>query len=128
MARTQTVARRVQTSVTPELAEYLAGLDMLYLGTANSSGQPCIQYRGGLVGFLNVLDERTLAFADFGGNRQYITVGILSENPMSVIFLMDYANSRRIKLWGEAEVIEAEEELLVVLQIQTYGGRVERAV
>ena len=117
-----------QTSVTPELAEYLAGLDMFYLGTANSSGQPYIQYRGGPVGFLKVLDERTLAFADFRGNRQYITVGNLSENPKSFIFLMDYASSRRIKVWGTAEVIEGDEELLVVLQDPSYGGRVERAI
>jgi len=91
-----------QTSVTPELAEYLAGLDMFYLGTANSTGHPYIQYRGGPVGFLKVLDDRTLAYAEFGGNRQYITVGNLSENPKSFLFLMDYANSRRIKVWGTA--------------------------
>ena len=117
-----------QTSVTPELAEYLAGLDMFYLGTANSSGQPYIQYRGGPVGFLKVLDERTLAFADFGGNRQYITVGNLSENPKSFIFLIDYANSRRVKVWGAAEVIEGDDELRAVLKDPTYGGRVERVI
>jgi hypothetical protein len=67
------------TRVTPDLAEFLAGLDMFYLGTATAEGQPYIQYRGGRPGFLKVLDETTLAFADFGGNRQYITVGNLSE-------------------------------------------------
>jgi predicted pyridoxine 5'-phosphate oxidase superfamily flavin-nucleotide-binding protein len=79
-----------ETDVTPELAEFLAGLDMFYFGTANSAGQPYIQYRGGSPGFLKVLDDHTLAFADFAGNRQYITLGNLSENPQAFIFLMDY--------------------------------------
>ena len=86
-----------QTRVTPDLAEFLADLDMFYLGTANAEGQPYIQYRGGSPGFLKVIDERTLGFADFGGNRQYITLGNLSENPKAFIFLMDYANQRRVK-------------------------------
>jgi len=117
-----------QTSVTPELAEYLAGLNMFYLGTANSTGHPYNQHRGGPVGFLKVLDDRTLAYADFGGNRQYITVGNLAENPKSFLFLMDYANSRRIKVWGTAEVIEGDGELLAVLQDPAYSVRVERAI
>ena len=75
-----------ETSVTPELAEFMAGLDMFYFGTANSAGQPYIQYRGGSPGFLKVLDDHTLGFADFGGNRQYITLGNLSENPQAFIF------------------------------------------
>ncbi|HQR05288.1 MAG TPA: pyridoxamine 5'-phosphate oxidase family protein [Gemmatales bacterium] len=89
-----------QTTVTSDLTEFLAGLDMFYLGTANAEGQPYIQYRGGSPGFLKAIDEHTLGFADFGGNRQYITLGNLSENPKAFIFLMDYANSRRVKLWG----------------------------
>jgi uncharacterized protein len=89
-----------QTHVTPDLAEFLAGLDMFYLGTANAEGQPYIQHRGGSPGFLKVLDDKTLAFADFGGSRQYITLGKLSENPKAFIFLMDYANQQRVKLWG----------------------------
>src|SRR5271165_3225888 len=87
-----------RTTVTPDLAEFLAELDMFYLGTANAERQPYIQYRGGPPGFLKVIDERTLAFGDFGGNQQYITLGNLSENPKAFIFLMDYANSRRVKL------------------------------
>src|SRR5579862_9289755 len=83
------------TTVTPDLAEFLAALDMFYLGTANAAGQPYIQYRGGAPGFLKVVDEHTLGFADFGGNRQYITLGNLAENSKAFIFLMDYANSRR---------------------------------
>ena len=82
-----------RTTVTPDLAEFLADLDMFYLGTANAEGQPYIQYRGGPPGFLKVIDEQTLGFADFGGNQQYVTLGNLSENPKAFLFLMDYANS-----------------------------------
>ena len=78
-----------RTRVTPDLAEFLAGLDTFYLGTASAEGQPYVQHRGGPPGFLKVLDDRTLAFAEFGGNRQYITLGNLSENPRAFIFLMD---------------------------------------
>ena len=102
-----------QTEVTPELAEFLADLDMFYLGTANAEGQPYIQHRGGPPGFLKVIDDHTLGFADFGGNRQYITLGNLSENPKAFLFLMDYANQRRVKLWGTARVVEGDAELQV---------------
>jgi len=117
-----------QTRVTPELTEFLKGMDMFYLGTANAEGQPYIQYRGGSPGFLKVLDERTLAFADFGGNRQFITLGNLAENPKAFIFLMDYANSQRIKLWGEAKVVENDTALLDQLHDPEYPGKVERAI
>ena len=117
-----------QTRVTPELAAFLASLDMFYLGTANTAGQPYIQYRGGAPGFLKVVDEQTLAFADFAGNRQYITLGNLSENPKAFLFLMDYANRRRIKLWGTARVIEDDAELIERLRDSEYSGRVERAI
>ncbi len=116
------------TTVTPELREFLSGLDMFYLGTANAEGQPYIQYRGGAPGFLKVLDEHTLGFADFGGNRQYITLGNLNENAKAFIFLMDYVNSRRIKLWGTARVVEDDPGLLETLRDDDYGGRVERAL
>lgn len=117
-----------QTTVTPELTAFLAGLDMFYLGTSNAEGQPYIQYRGGALGFLKVVDDRTLGFADFGGNRQFITLGNLSENPKAFIFLMDYANSRRIKLWGTARFVEDDPDLLERLQDPEYPGRVERAI
>jgi predicted pyridoxine 5'-phosphate oxidase superfamily flavin-nucleotide-binding protein len=117
-----------QTTVTPELAEFLAGLDMFYLGTANAEGQPYIQYRGGSEGFLKVIDEVTLGFADFGGNRQYITLGNLSENPRAFIFLMDYANSQRVKLWGTASVVEGDAALEERLHDPEYSGRVERVI
>ena len=117
-----------QTGVTPDLAEFLGGLDMFYLGTANSEGQPYIQYRGGSPGFLKVIDEHTLGFADFGGNRQYVTLGNLSENPKAFIFLMDYANSQRVKLWGLARVIEDDPKLIERLRDSAYPGKVERAI
>lgn len=117
-----------QTTVTAELTEFLAGLDMFYLGTANGDGQPYIQYRGGPPGFLKALDDRTLAFADFGGNRQYITLGNLSENPKAFIFLMDYANSRRVKVWGTAKVVDDDPGLLDRLRHPEYPGKVERAI
>jgi predicted pyridoxine 5'-phosphate oxidase superfamily flavin-nucleotide-binding protein len=117
-----------QTTVTPELAEFLASLDMFYLGTANAQGQPYIQYRGGSPGFLKVVDEQTLGFADFGGNRQYITLGNLSENPQAFIFLMDYANSQRVKLWGKAKVVEGDAELEARLRDEDYPGKVERVI
>jgi len=117
-----------RTRVTPDLAEFLAGLDMFYLGTASAEGQPYIQHRGGSPGFLKVLDERTLAFADFSGNRQYITLGNLFENPKAFIFLMDYANQQRVKLWGTAKVVEDDVELLERLRAPDYPGKVERAI
>jgi predicted pyridoxine 5'-phosphate oxidase superfamily flavin-nucleotide-binding protein len=117
-----------QTEVTPELASFLSVLDMFYLGTANAEGQPYIQYRGGAPGFLKVIDEKTLGFADFGGNRQYITLGNLDDNSKAFIFLMDYANSRRIKLWGTARVVEDDPDLLERLQDTEYPGRVELAI
>ncbi|HVX10975.1 MAG TPA: pyridoxamine 5'-phosphate oxidase family protein [Pirellulales bacterium] len=121
-------SRGWRTTVTADLSEFLAGLDMFYLGTATADGQPYIQYRGGAPGFLKVLDEKTLAFADFGGNRQYLTLGNLSENPKAFIFLMDYAASRRVKLWGEAKVVEDDDELLDRLHEREYPGKIERAI
>lgn len=117
-----------QTAVTPDLEVFLAELDMFYLGTANAQGQPYIQYRGGSPGFLKVIDKQTLGFADFRGNRQYITLGNLSENPKAFIFLIDYINRRRVKLWGSAEVVEGNMELQRRLQDPEYPGQVERIV
>ncbi|MCO6457422.1 MAG: pyridoxamine 5'-phosphate oxidase family protein [Pirellulaceae bacterium] len=117
-----------RTTVTAELAAFLAELDMFYLGTASAEGQPYIQYRGGPPGFLQVVDDRTIGFADFVGNRQYITLGNLAENPQAFIFLMDYARSRRIKLWGKARVVEDDPELLDRLRDPAYHGRAERAI
>jgi uncharacterized protein len=117
-----------QTSIGPDLAAYIANLDMFYLGTASAQGQPYIQYRGGPQGFLKVLDEQSLGFADFGGNRQYVTLGNLSENPRAFLFLMDYSNSTRIKIWGKARVVENDAELLRKLSDPDYPAQVERAI
>ena len=117
-----------QTRITPDLREFIAGLDMFYVGTANAAGQPYIQYRGGPTGFLHVLDDHTLAFADFGGNRQYITVGNLSENPRAFLFLIDYVHARRVKIWGTARVVEDDPGLLERLADPTYAAHPERAI
>ena len=101
---------------------------MFYLGTATAGGQPYIQYRGGPPGFLQVIDDHTLGFADFGGNRQYVTLGNLSENPKAYLFLMDYAGQRRVKVWGTARVVEGDAALMGRLGDPSYPGRVERAV
>jgi predicted pyridoxine 5'-phosphate oxidase superfamily flavin-nucleotide-binding protein len=117
-----------QTKVTSELAAFLAELDMFYLGTANAEGQPYIQYRGGPPGFLKVVNDKTLGFVDFAGNRQYITLGNLLENPKAFIFLMDYAHSRRVKLWGTARAVEDDPALIDQLRDPSYPGEVERAI
>lgn len=117
-----------QTTVTPELEAFLSELDMFYLGTANAEGQPYIQYRGGSPGFLRAVNNKTLGFADFGGNRQYITLGNISENSKAFIFLMDYAHSRRIKIWGTLRVVDGDQSLLALLCDPSYPGKVERAM
>jgi uncharacterized protein len=114
--------------VTPELAEFIAEQNSLFLATASADGQPYIQHRGGPPGFLRVLDEHTLAFADFRGNRQYITVGNLSENPKAQLFLMDYTHRHRIKIWGEARVVEDQPELLASLLVDGYKAKADRAI
>lgn len=116
------------TIVNDELAEFLSDLDMFYLATASAGGQPYVQYRGGPPGFLKVIDEHTLGFADFGGNRQYITLGNLSENPQAMLFLMDYANQRRVKVWGTARVVEGDAQLAEKLSDPSYPAAVERAI
>uniref|UniRef100_Q07JZ4 Pyridoxamine 5'-phosphate oxidase-related, FMN-binding protein n=1 Tax=Rhodopseudomonas palustris (strain BisA53) TaxID=316055 RepID=Q07JZ4_RHOP5 len=117
-----------RTDVDDDLAAFLAAQTSLFFGTASADGQPYIQHRGGPPGFVRVLDQQTLAFADFSGNRQYITQGNLSENPKANIFIMDYAHRRRIKLWGEARVIEDDPELLQSLMPQGYKARPEQAI
>ena len=97
--------------VDERLRAWAAKADSLYFGTSNAEGQPYIQHRGGPRGFLKVLDDKTLAFADYKGNRQYVTLGNLSENDRATIFMMDYQNKQRLKLWGRAEFVEDDEEL-----------------
>lgn len=117
-----------QDKVTQDLAAFLAVQDSFYLATANAAGQPYIQHRGGPPGFLKVLDHKTLGIADFGGNKQFITLGNLSENDKAHIFLIDYANQRRIKIWGRAWVEEDDAELMDRLVEPDYEGRPERAI
>ncbi len=116
-----------QDTITDDLAGFIGGRDSFYLGTASADGQPYIQHRGGKPGFLKVLDGKTLAFADFRGNRQYITAGNLSENDKAYIFLMDYPNRRRIKIWGHARVTE-DPEIMERLTDADYEGVPEQAV
>lgn len=102
--------------ITPELAHQIARTRSFYFGTASAAGQPYIQHRGGPAGFLTVIDDSTLGFADYRGNRQYITLGNLAENPRAFIFLMSYAERRRIKLWGTAQVVEGDAAVLARLR------------
>jgi predicted pyridoxine 5'-phosphate oxidase superfamily flavin-nucleotide-binding protein len=115
-------------TITQELSDFLKDVDSLYLATANADGRPYIQHRGGPKGFLKVLDDRTLAFADFMGNRQYISLGNLAENNQAFLFLMDYASQSRIKIWGRAEVIEDDPDLLAQLTDAQYKGKPERVI
>ncbi|TDI61836.1 MAG: pyridoxamine 5'-phosphate oxidase [Alphaproteobacteria bacterium] len=115
-------------TIDENLAGYIAERNSFYLGTASDDGQPYIQHRGGKKGFLKVLDKKTLAFADFSGNRQYISAGNLSENRKAYIFLMDYANRRRIKIWGTAKTIENDPELLKKVFDSDYKARPERVI
>ena len=117
-----------QTRITPELAQFIGTVTTCYLATASGDGQPYVQHRGGPPGFLRVIDETTLGFADYKGNRQYITTGNLSENPRVHLFLMDYENRRRVKLWGRARVIEGNADLAQQLFPTGYRARVEQVV
>ncbi len=121
-----------KTAVTPDLAAFLAERDSLYLATANAEGQPYIQHRGGPKGFLKVIDEKTLGIADYAGNKQYISQGNLQENDKAYIFLMDYPNRRRIKVWGRARMETADTktgaDLLAKLTDDGYQATPERAL
>jgi predicted pyridoxine 5'-phosphate oxidase superfamily flavin-nucleotide-binding protein len=117
-----------ETTITDELAAFLTDQTSFFLATANAAGQPYIQHRGGPKGFLRVLDATTLGFADFRGNRQYISIGNLAENAKVHLFLIDYEHRRRIKIWGEATVVEDDPALLAKLSSTGYEGRPERAI
>ena len=117
-----------QTTITDELTAEIESQVSVFLATANAQGQPYIQHRGGPRGFLRVLDEKTIAFADFAGNRQFITQGNLSENPQAQLFLIDYLNQRRIKIWGTARVVEDDVALIGQLMPPGYRARPERVV
>lgn len=114
--------------ITPQLADFIARQNSFYLATVNADGQPYIQHRGGPRGFLKPIDDRTLGMADFRGNRQFISQGNLLESSKAFIFLMDYANRRRIKIWGEAWMIEGDEALLQTVMPEGYAAAPERVL
>jgi uncharacterized protein len=117
-----------RTEIDENLAAFLGETNSFYFATASADGQPYIQHRGGPKGFLKILDKNTLAFADYSGNRQYITQGNLSENPKAYIFVMDYAHRRRVKLWGEARVVEDDDALQQSLMPRGYKARGEQVI
>jgi predicted pyridoxine 5'-phosphate oxidase superfamily flavin-nucleotide-binding protein len=107
---------------------FIAQRDSAYLATANTDGQPYVQHRGGPAGFLRVLDDRTIAFADYAGNRQYVSVGNLKRNDRAFMFLMDYAEARRLKLWGHARVVRGDPALLERVTDAAYAARIEHVI
>src|SRR5215831_10580346 len=117
-----------RTEIDENLAGFLANTNSFYLATASADGQPYIQHRGGPKGFIKVLDKNTIAFTDYSGNRQYISQGNLSENPKAHIFVMDYAHRRRVKIWGEARVVEDDPALTQSLMPKGYRARPEQVI
>jgi hypothetical protein len=122
------VAEGFLDTATPELAKFIAEQDTVFLATATADGAPYIQHRGGPKGFIKVIDEHTLGFADYRGNRQYITLANLSENDRAFLFLLDPARKQRIKLWGRARVVESDAALIEKLFDNGYKARPERAI
>jgi len=117
-----------RTEIDENLAHFLAETNSFFLATASGTGHPYIQHRGGPKGFVKVIDKNTIAFADYSGNRQYITQGNLSENPQAHIFVMDYAHRRRVKIWGEARVVDDDPALTKALMPQGYKARPEQVI
>jgi predicted pyridoxine 5'-phosphate oxidase superfamily flavin-nucleotide-binding protein len=117
-----------RTAIDAQLTAFLAQVDTAYLATATADGQPYAQHRGGPKGFIRVIDDHTIGFADFTGNRQYISTGNLAENDRAFLFLMDYAHRRRVKLWGRARVVEGDAALIARLMPEGYRARPEQAI
>jgi predicted pyridoxine 5'-phosphate oxidase superfamily flavin-nucleotide-binding protein len=116
------------TAIDEGLMQFLTEVDTAYLATANLDGQPYAQHRGGPRGFIRVVDDRTLGFVDYVGNRQFISTGNLADNPKAFLFLMDYAHRRRIKIWGRARVVPADPELLKKLMPDDYVARPDQMI
>ena len=114
--------------VSDELADFLAEIDTGFLATVSADGQPYVQHRGGPRGFIRALDQRTLGFLDFAGNKHYISTGNLRDDDRVCLFLIDYARRRRIKVWGTARTVPASPELLAALALPGYRARVEQVV
>jgi uncharacterized protein len=117
-----------QTRITAELKAFIETQISVFLATANAAGQPYVQHRGGPPGFLRVLDETTLGFVDYSGNRQYISSGNLLENPKAHLLLIDYAHRRRVKVWGNARFVEDDAALIESLMPEDYAARPEQAL
>ena len=117
-----------RTEIDDKLVGFLANTNSFFMATATKDGQPYIQHRGGPKGFIKMLDKNTIAFADYAGNRQYLTQGNLSENPKAHIFIVDYAHRRRVKIWGEARVVEDDPALTQALMPKGYRARPEQVI
>ena len=128
----QAYARKIEQgfpdTITPELAAFIAEQDTAFLATASAAGAPYIQHRGGPKGFIKVVDERTLGFADYRGNKQFITLGNLSENDRAYLFLIDFSRRQRIKLWGRARAVENDDALIETLFDRGYKAKPERVI
>ncbi|MDR3374869.1 MAG: pyridoxamine 5'-phosphate oxidase family protein [Ancalomicrobiaceae bacterium] len=116
------------THITPDLAAFISAQTSVFLATATLDGQPYVQHRGGPRGFLHVIDETTIAFADFTGNRQFITLGNLADNPKALLFLLDYATRQRVKIWGEGRVVEDDADLTAKLMPADYRARPSQVI
>jgi predicted pyridoxine 5'-phosphate oxidase superfamily flavin-nucleotide-binding protein len=127
-SRVQFQDREWATEVTDNLRQFLDAIDTFFLATASADGRPYVQHRGGPPGFLKPIGSRTLAFADFAGNRQYITLGHLTENDRAHIFIPHFATQQRLKLWGRARVVEGDLELMERLVDPAYKAKPQRAI
>ena len=118
------------TRLTEREAEFIGERDGFYQATVGETGWPYVQFRGGPAGFLKVLDDRTIGYADFRGNVQYISAGNLAQDGRIALILMDYAERRRLKVWGRARLVDArdDEALIAQLEVPSYRARIERAV
>ena len=116
------------TEVTDGLSAYLAERTSILIATAAKSGWPYVQHRGGPKGFVHTLDRHTLAIADYPGNKQYITLGNLAENPKATILAIDHAQRQRVKIWGEAALVEDDRELLDALMPEGSAVYLTRAI
>jgi len=117
-----------ETRIPDDLKAFIETQTSVFLGTVNAAGQPYIQHRGGPPGFLRVVDDKTIGFVDFAGNRQFITAGNLADNPQAFLFLIDYAHRQRVKIWGTARLLEGDAELMQRLMPQAYRARPEQVI
>ena len=122
------IAEGFPDRITAELAKFIAEQDTAFIATATANGAPYVQHRGGPKGFIRVIDDKTLGFADYRGNRQYITLANLSENDRAFLFLLDPARRQRIKIWGRARMVENDPALIERLFDQGYKARPERVI